>query len=1311
MPFLYEFYLNKEKLSGVEIGFSHSRKWEEALDEAKLSIPFYDSEKPLSQYGLMEITIQEVDNYTDLNVIETETIDMLVVSDRVSTVSQYGVYRHDIAIIEYTAKLDAYIMASLAKTRDIETGLLAKFELVKNVRDINRYNFNKYYGRVWLPPFKVKQKYYTDKLYIFEQVEQAYQSKDLVDVIDTSSQVYSYERRPVIFRYHNIKNNTTSEWFNLSSSDITIEFTETGKYYIEYGVDATQIYDYFKTTPIPAGQYGIYRFYFSVSEYFQQTVYDVIDSVRSNVSKGGGIESEYFFDDTRIFDIDPTLETELKSIQIPQMYLEQATARQMLIFALSYINALPRLEYGEVLDTLKLERFNLSTGDYTRENVYELSGSQNINQIGTRSYAPLNQILPNNMDEPTTYSPSQDGFQQVRADDLQIRDDSFAIKLEKEIYTPKEFLLKVPSIKFYNDFNNINGFDYTGSTTTTLSDVEVSLAERLINIEEWKLKFVTDNFPSVTTFDFYDSNLGLRQNMVENLYWQLGAKKIHLSNVYGQIVNRTLFQNVIKLSIYEYIMLNLPKPFIVTYRPGDVDEQDVMVVGGTNFDIDVDFLDDVQAYKDLRFRFSYLTLENLIVKEEKEDLSQIDFYSEMRQNQDESIVNVIRTSRKNYGNLQRTGNKAFSFQKIHYSLSEQHKIGQVDINKFAITNINRQFFGEYFLAEYFVTKHHNRESRQTIVDQTYRWRDNYTKNVLNRHESYSDYLVFYAPTDTAIFNHTKIYSKENTIYTFLKVLLGETITDFQTRASIALVRTDGMLEYLPENSSADEYHLLTQVSAFPTAKGLAFTFGFDSNQVVGSGLVQRGDNYYNQAVRYTNETGRFSKLSFIIKPKFEIDEDDYENYPRVSKRFRSDIYRESYFWCRLHTLNDVAEDALIIDKDPLTNIKITYQLNAVPYETGEYVLGQALFTYNFLVNNPNSQMKSYLYLYNDNTYYDMFDDSDIKSGYISSTELNGTNIMYSENDDLVAFGGTIDLTGITSWAIGDANGNLYIACNSNHNGFMVKAKHFRPDVSEIGVKTLSEVAYVPTLPESFEILYTIGFDFDVSYRLIEVLKASVDFEDIGFDFDVQYSLLEVFRRSVSFDNIGFNFDISYKLIELTKHSVSFDDIDFNFNVEYVMYQVVYNPEFLEEDTLDLDLVLQDNYSVDLSMVEEDDLNISLIFTEIEIINLAFEEEDSLNITYETTDNTLEPSITFVTARENGALYAFDFSIKNNDSISAEIFADANTTPTTSRGIVASQSYLTVTLVSTASTITAYARAKATGKNYSTVDSATGIFGI
>jgi hypothetical protein len=1044
----------------------------------------------------------------------------------VSLSSQYGRYRHDITLVEYTAKLDAYIMASLAKTRDVENTMLAKFEITDDGAALNRgYDIGisgafkfRYDHLVWLPPIHIQQTYYTNTNYTLPQCDTAYQGTSVVASLD-NTRLLEYERRPVVFRIVNADTGSTGSWQYLSNGSKTFSFTETGNYYIEYGLEAV---DFPVDTGYTAGFYAIIRFYFTVSEYYQHTVYDALLSVRQNVSKGGGIESEYYYEDTRIFDIDPTYETYLKSIQIPQMYLEQATARQMLIFVLSYINALPRLEYVEDgLDTLTLEKFNLSAGDYTKEDIVEQSGHQNINQIGTRSYSPLNQVLPNNMDEPTTYAPTQDGLMQVRADNLQITDSSFSIKLPKEIYTPKDLEIYVPKISF--SCSVVDGFDIPD-----LEDLEISLITRLINIEEWKLKYVTDNFPSITTKAFYDYDIGLRLNMVDNLYWELGAKKIQLSDVYGTLVNRTIFQNVIKLGIYEYLMIHMPEPY--TYNYGGTD---VMVYGGVIGDVDLEFLYNTEAYKDLRFRFSYLTIENLVTKQDKEDLSQIDFYSEMRQNQDESIINAVRSSRKNYGNLQRTGNKAFSFQKLHYSLLDQYTVGLKDSNDYTITHVTRYFYGLYFMAEYFATKYHNRESRQTIVDQTYRWRDNYTKNVFNRHENYSDYITIYPPTfTTRTLQHTKIYSKSTTIGTFLKILLGDTITDFQTRASVAFVRTDGMFKVDPE-TYGNYYALAIPVSAYPVKNGLAFTFGFDNNQVAGDGLVLRGANWYNQAVRYTDDKGRFTKLGFSIKPSYELDSDDFETYPKITKSFLTSLSRDNYFYCGGIDINEAGADALVIDKDPLTNFKLTYQLNAVSYNVGQYVFGQALFNDNLLVNNPNGQMPAYLYLYEDGTVYELFDDLNIKSGYATQITLDNTYISYSSITDKVTFSELVDLTDVTSWAIGNADGELYIACNEGLNGFLVNQEHFRYGVKEIGYKSIHSTVAIP----DYEISINIPISLGSTLKVPTVIEISLSNEG---SMTVNTDILHIYNKVLNFENEG-ALSATIKVIDIYPRVINFEN--------------------------------------------------------------------------------------------------------------------------------------------------------------------------
>lgn len=1049
MPFLFDFYLNGSRLKNIESGFNDSRKWEEALDETMFSLPFYHSKEPLPMYGLLEIYIREIEKYQSLNVIDSETITRLIISDKVSATSQYGIWRHDIICSEYTTKLDTKIMASLAKTRSIESLLPARFEITTNGYNINRSSITGgvYYANVWLAPFSAKQTYFINKEYIFERVARATQL--IGDALDANDKFFRFDNRTAYIRFKNEDTNTVTSWKAISQGNISYIFTSKGNWSIEYGFEAIGCKNY-QLNQIIDGIYAIQKFYFRVIDEFQVTVGDIIESVRQNVSVAGGIESKLWFDTTRMFELDSSEVDELYSIPVPQTYLEQATARQNLIFAFSYINAIPRLKYNsDGLDTLEVERFNLNTGTFEQKNLSEISGHQNTNQIGTRGYSILKQVLPNNTDEPTIYAPSQDDYLQVRASNLELTDSTFEIKLPKTIYTPKDFNVYIPSVTIFG--NSSIGKD----SNYSLYNLDVSLMPRLINIEEWKLKEVTDNFPSITTRDFWDNELGLRKNMVENLYWELGSKKIQISDVYGEKVNRTLIQNVIKLGVFEYFMINMFQPITFTY------EEDDAIYFEHILEINLPFLDDATLYRDLRFRFSYLSLENLVIKNDKEDLTQIDFYSEMRQNQDESIINIVRSSRKKHGNLQRTGNKTYSFTKIHQSLSEQYEIGKKDINNFTITMINREFHPFEFLATYFITKDHNRESRQTVVDQTYRWRDNYAKTVLDRNENYSDYLIIYSPNETVSSQTTKITSNTNTIKTIMQFLLGETITNFKTRATSALVRTDGMFEVEPEITGY-YYGIAAPVSAYPLVKGFSFTFGFESNLIAGDGLIQDGtnpDKYYNQAVRYTNTEGRFSEIGFIIFDNIELDSNDYETYPKVTRTSLSNLLNvgKSYFDCRILTSNGTGRDSLYVDKDPLTNFNLTYQLNVLSNTKGLYILGQAFFTENYIVNNPNEGdvKKAYLYLYKNGTEYGTFEDLKVKTGWYLKTLLTTSNISYN-GSDTVSFVG-IELSGVTSWAIASEDDELYIACNQGVNGFKIAKQHIRDGVKEIGNKEIVKV--------------------------------------------------------------------------------------------------------------------------------------------------------------------------------------------------------------------------------------------------------------
>lgn len=149
-------------------------------------------------------------------------------------------------------------------------------------------------------------------------------------------------------------------------------------------------------------------------------------------------------------------------------------------------------------------------------------------------------------------------------------------------------------------------------------------------------------------------------------------------------------------------------------------------------------------------------------------------------------------------------------------------------------------------------------------------------------------------------------------------------------------------------------------------------------------------------------------------------------------------------------------------------------------------------------------------------------------------------------------------------------------------------------------------------------------------------------------------------------------------------------------------------DFKDSDSFEIEMYMQENTTIDADFNDSDSFVVELIKRQSGQIPIAFMESDSFNISMTKTENTSEPTVSFTSWSYDGVkFYTFNFSVKNEDSVSAEIFADGNTTPTTSRGTVASQSSVNVAIITESTSATLYARAKASGKNYSTVDSATG----
>lgn len=1157
MAFIYEIKINQEPINNIELGFTHIRDLEEALDSGSISI-LLKQEKPLNMYSVLEIKVDEVDDWEEENVLDTKEILMLVVSDKVEPISkELEYFKHEITFIEYTSKFDTYLMNNLSFTNRSLDKKLAKFQ-IDDIGISDEGSNGLYFSRhLYLEPLeKVYANYLEDEPIIFKQKDIAkyYDIKINGDYDEYSFDVYL---------------EVGSLSYKISEQDVELTLP-IGKYELKYIIDIDE-----EELDLPImGKRTIYKYYIEILPKETNTMYDLIRQVRNTVSKYGGIESKVFFDTTRLFNIKDEHIEFLKSIEAPQVFLEVATVRQILIFVLSYINALPRVyrDFKNGIDILDLEFYGERIDDFILEDILSITSSQDNAQIGTRSYSALKNILPNDLNEPTTFAPSQDGYYTVRAENIQMNDTDFELKLPKgkKLYKPIKFGVNVIIRKYHKTLNN-NDIEITDE------EVFLDFTELLINKSEWELKDKSSNFPNVFYSKLYDDEFGLDMYQTENFYWQQGDTSIKLSDVNGQIFKSNLLASVLQYGFRKHFALERPYDFVRDFSNPDYDVRTYYKINVLEtFGVENVFGDNpALAFRQLKFYIEYITSEELNIKQDKEDLSQINFYSEMRQNQEENTISLSRVSNKTYGNLQRTSNKEFSFMKVHKSFNDMYEVGQVDNEDYVITRVISEYYNEYIVNTYYVTKDHNRISQATFIDQTYRKFDNYAQQITNRHETYNDYVMLVEPNDDMAYYHTdtKIFENllpENEIL-FDKILfgvLGVNHNILETKATTALVRTDGFLEEYLDDFIEDEFNMhfiSTPITSAGFRQGLVFKFGFDDNQIAGDRLVSRGEGvglkYFNEAVRYTDNRGRFTYLDFYIYNK--LTEFDYDNYPlTVVDGEKISNFKDlsdgiiPYFATGYGLFNDTSSDSLVVHKDTMTNFNLSYSLNIMSYNYGKYIFGEKFYKYNHLVYNKDIEEKTYLYFYED-TIYNIFENLKIKEGWIGDRiENNHVSIIsggYIYNSHPYASNHT--------WAIGDENGNLIFVNNDGGNYIKIMKTHIRPNVDEIaGKNVLKLLKIVPvntklSLIENIENEYiqedNIYGNYELSNKVEKILTFNTNVKT-NIDYN-SYDLLEYIYYDEVISEIELNSEVENVYVEFRDIS---SHIDFNLislDDEYIGY--------------------------------------------------------------------------------------------------------------------------------------------------------------
>lgn len=1122
MALSYAIYINKERVKGVEIGFSTTDNWDEAMDDMTFTVRTTKHKNPFPMLSLVEVVIDDGD--------QTKTKEYILIDDVVREFSKYGWYKHDVYAIEYTEKLNKYLISAFASSKQLDkrfrsaktyinsgTGIHSGGQYTSLYPYYNQTIGNDSFGiYVFSEKLDIKLEYIQGQDIIIPKINQADQATFWSTTFSPTPLGYIISS-PMVKSDLYISGSFFTGRKQISGvgapNETVISTTGyEGRHYINlevYAHDRVDIND----QPIADDFVWLLRYEFNIVPMSNVSIYDVLMSVSDLVSKFGGIERRDLFDSTRVFEIDAEVAEYLKTVEAPEIYLEKTTALQTINFILTYVNGIARLHNTEHLDQITIDYFNKSQGEFNWDEAITYGSKQSADQLGTHGTTFFQQTLPTDLNEPNISIPNDNWYKTVRATELQMTDTTFELKLDKAkpLYAPTKLEAIIPEIRVEGAVN---------PNYKTFTDARVDLTNSWINIDEWNLKYTHDNFPSVYQHKAFEQGIFDKPYKMENLFWQKGDTSIKMSNTFGVDFKTQHIETVLRTAILEYVVMNFNEALFERTRiePDteiEVDHYQVIFVGvGAE-----DFFGGDYWFKDVKFYVEYITDNNLMVKHDKEDLTEIDFYSEMKINQDENIINLTRGSRKAYGELQRTSNKQFTFQKVHHKLEQQYVMGMTDINDFTITNVETQWHNYHFLSTYTVTKHFNRIAQATFIDQAYRPFYQYNKDIMVRKDNYKDYLIA-TPPDIATDTVVNSLISNRAINVILSTLKGRRyVADETTKASTVLIRTDGTLWYYPDDDINGYYNFVTTpLSAAGVKGGFTFDFSFAHNLIAEDFIekdasAQLTNAWYNRAIRYTDEYGKVRYLEFIILDgtlPFEQDLDGrmielLERYPlmRLTESEKQMFTTQRYFGME-SVVNDVSAKSLIINKDTRTNYGLTYQVGIVSKYFGMYIFGQSFYSKNFIVSNVADFMNDtmYFYGYADAPNYKIFEDLKVKKGYRVKIPITNNNFVIQptaiQGGVGVRFKGNLNTSSFVAWALGDSEGNLYVAHNGQYNGFDLIPTHFREGLKEIGKKPY-ELSYVvrERTTANLGVLYN---DIDVSGEVVSlVLEPNTEFNALKAD--------------------------------------------------------------------------------------------------------------------------------------------------------------------------------------------------------------------
>lgn len=693
------------------------------------------------------------------------------------------------------------------------------------------------------------------------------------------------------------------------------------------------------------------------------------------------------------FEIDPAVESELKSIEAPQFFLNVGNIRDAVNQVFKYINAVARCwiaEDGTLM--LTYDRFNQRNNlisdnhvDLTKGFITNYGASQSIQDYASEVQTYVSNLTTDseNADQAVIVYPAEGNWASVRSED-----NGGVLTTENMcIFTPSP-ISKVIKLEMWLGFGRHVGVwidKKNASADVTELLVTSEVYKTLERKTEWELVTHTDG-----TQEWKPIKLGKDCAIV---YDYLGNKLYGLSEKWKTL---NVFSRAVIDSIAAYISFKSG-----TYTTGILESEPT--------DVDNPILFDSDNLEKTMYRITYLSTTDGRLSSEKDELTIRE--AMINVNQSTNLTNNIALGQNMQGLVQRLGQDEKLYTVRFKNYQTVWKIGDYTSDGYIVTKRGISIYNDVVIGNMTLNKNFNRRSQFVDLDSEIRQFVIPAKeNSLTRHSLIKQYVYF---------GTQQMESGSGSIFT--SRVFGYSLTS----------RSEETDNYNPNvfMIQSDDFagNIVGAVDSKSFGNSIAFTFGFDDNRSAGNRVYEEDDKHVEQAVPYTKNGGlQTLKLQLANKMSISASWEDATTYakrlPLLTKPTSADLLKE--------VITSPVNNKLKLYKDPGEIWRCTAQIHFLqnPDDQGEFIFGNA-----YAENHPWIQeiKEKDLYLYSlpIGDKFQPYDTLAIPSTATRIGRLPSSSYTVIDISNL-----TKNLQATQSWCIGeDATKQIYVAYNPARN--------------------------------------------------------------------------------------------------------------------------------------------------------------------------------------------------------------------------------------------------------------------------------------